>query len=290
MAAATDMSLLSKIKNKIFKPDIDHYLASGKIPWSPGYKQFRNTQLNSAITDNELLQRFSVGELLPQGYGVGLDERIIEYPWLFSRLPDGFGHLLDGGSALNYPYLIDSTFLAKKQMVIMTLAPESQLLKRSNLSYVFGDLRNTFFKENTFDYIVSISTLEHIGMDNTKIYTSDTVYNEANSEDFILAVREFRRILKPSGHLIITVPFGKAQDLGWLKQFDVPMLKSLIDAFGSSLVSKTFYKYDATGWQVSNEMSCGDCEYFDVHSSESAAVDLAAAARAVACLEFVKND
>src|SRR5215813_3743749 len=35
---------------------------------------------------------------IPSGYGRWLDERIVEYPWLFSRLPDGPGRLLDAGS------------------------------------------------------------------------------------------------------------------------------------------------------------------------------------------------
>jgi ubiquinone/menaquinone biosynthesis C-methylase UbiE len=47
-------------------------------------------------------------------------------------------------------------------------------MKQNNISYVYGDLRNTILKDQCFDEIVCISTLEHIGMDNTMLYTKDS--------------------------------------------------------------------------------------------------------------------
>ena len=47
---------------------------------------------------------------LPVGHGFRLDERIVEYPWLFSRLPSGAGNLLDAGSVLNYEFLLSQSF------------------------------------------------------------------------------------------------------------------------------------------------------------------------------------
>jgi hypothetical protein len=63
--------------------------------------------------------------LLPAGYGFRLDERIVEYPWLFSRLPPGVGNLLDAGSVLNYQFLLAQPGLAEKRIFISTLAPET---------------------------------------------------------------------------------------------------------------------------------------------------------------------
>lgn len=268
---------------------VDDYLKSGRIPWSPGYKQYRYGLLKEIPINPGLLDTFARNGPLPRVYGVGIDERIVEYPWLLSRMPNTGDLVLDGGSALNYPYLLDAPQLSNKRLVIMTLAPESAMAKRQNVSYMFGDLRETIFRDGVFDLIVSISTLEHIGMDNAKLYTQDDQHNESRPDDYLRVIKEFHRILKPGGRLLITVPFGKAQNLGWLHQFDSQRLEHAIGAFGANLEAASFYKYNPDGWTLSNQDNCADCEYYDVHSSTTPAPDLAAAARSVACLEFVKH-
>lgn len=283
------MRLMKLFRKAVQSSEVEKYLKSGRIPWSPGYKQYRYGQLSAIPANAQLLEAFGRNEPLPPGYGVGLDERIVEYPWLLSRLRDSEGLLLDGGSVLNYPFLLDAPQLSGKRVVIMTLAPESTIEKRQNVSYVFGDLRDTIFRDEIFDVIVSVSTLEHVGMDNAMLYTADGRHKESSPDDYVRVIQEFRRVLKPGGRFLMTVPFGKSQNLGWLCQFDAERLKQAIAAFGPGLVATTFYKYGPQGWSVSDEASCRECEYFDVHSAARPADDLAAAARAVVCLEFVKD-
>lgn len=283
------MRLMKLFRKVTQSSDVEKYLKSGRTPWSPGYKPYRYGQLSAIPADAKLLEAFGRNEPLPSGYGIGLDERIVEYPWLLSRMRDSESLVLDGGSVLNYPFLLDAPQIAGKRLVIMTLAPESTMAKRQNVSYVFGDLRETIFRDDVFDLVVSVSTLEHVGMDNAKLYTDDGRHNESRPDDYLRVIEEFRRVLKPGGRFLMTVPFGKAQNVGWLYQFDSHRLRQAVAAFGPSLVATTFYKYGSQGWAVSDESSCGDCEYFDVHSAAKPADDLAAAARAVACLEFVKH-
>ena len=136
------------------------FLLGSRTPgsrWYGGYKL-------SVLTNN--LDRPFDPQHLPLGYGQWLDERIVEYCWLFSRLPEGAGTLLDAGSALNHGFIVSHAKLRAKHMVIMTLAPETHCYWQKRISYVYGDLRNTLFDENVFDYVVSISTLDHIGLDN----------------------------------------------------------------------------------------------------------------------------
>lgn len=281
---------LSQFFRKVSRAsDVEHYLKSGRVPWSPGYKQYRYGELSAIPGNVGLLETFCGNDPLPPGYGVGLDERIVEYPWLLARMRDSDSLVLDGGSVLNYPFLLDAPQLADKRVVIMTLAPESTMAKRQNVSYVFGDLRNTIFRDDVFDLVVSVSTLEHVGMDNAKLYTDDGRHNESRPDDYLRVIEEFRRVLKPGGRFLMTVPFGKAQNVGWLYQFDGQRLRQAVAAFGPDLVATTFYKYGSDGWSIADESSCRDCEYFDVHSAAKPAADLAAAARAVACLEFVKH-
>jgi hypothetical protein len=99
---------------------------------------------------------------------------------------------------------------------------------------------------------------------------------------------EFRRVLKPGGRLLLTVPFGLPQNYGWLQQFDKAGIEDIINAFGSNPLLTTFFQYVPNGWIISDAESCKKSEYFDVHSANEPAPDRAAAARAVACLEFQK--
>jgi ubiquinone/menaquinone biosynthesis C-methylase UbiE len=127
-------------------------------------------------------------------------------------------------------------------------------------------------------------------MDNSLLYTADEQYREFQNNSYLDDISEFYRILKPSGRLLVTVPFGLPQNFGWLLQFDSQRLDQLIKRFGSSLKSKIFYKYSSMGWNIASEKDCIKCEYFDVHSSSGQyASDLAAAARSVVCLEFFKD-
>lgn len=266
---------------------VRQYIDGGRVAWSPGYKPYRNGELLRVVHDEALLAAFRDGRPLPPGYALGLDERLVEYPWVLSRLPAGAGKLLDAGSTLNYPYLLDLPQLAEKQIVIVTLAPERQE-QRANVSYLYDDLRNSVLRDNAFQTIVCISTLEHIGLDNTQIYTANARYAESDLEGYWPALQELRRVLAPGGRLLLTVPFGRAEVHGWLQQFDAAGLEKIVAVFGSRPVEQTFFRYDADGWRLADAAACTDCAYYNVHAGGPPPADCAAAARAVACLVFRK--
>ena len=154
---------------------------------------------------------------------------------------------------------------------------------------MYDDLRAIPFRDAWFDEIVCISTLEHVGLDNTRIYTKDSAFRQDNASEFGIVLAELRRVLKPGGQLLLTVPYGLAQNFGWMQQFDRAGLDQIVHAFGSACVERTFFRHDPDGWRLCPEEDCAGLEYFDVHSASRPAADLAAAARAVACLRFVKG-
>ena len=251
-------------------------------PWGLGYSDRKLSVLQRAVTDEAMLRLFGSNKQLPEGYAIGIDERAVEYPWMFSRLSDAPTELLDAGSILNFDHLLDLDKIRRKKLTILTLAPE-RLHKRPNVSYLFGDIRNTSLRDGWFDEIVCISTLEHVGMDNTRLYTSDAAFREAVPESFTAAMAEMRRVIKPGGRFLLTVPFGVREDFGWLRQFDRELLTNAIAAFRPTKVEETFFKYTTRGWTLSNANECADARYFDIHSGRNAG-DGAAAARAVACV------
>jgi ubiquinone/menaquinone biosynthesis C-methylase UbiE len=162
------------------------------------------------------------------------------------------------------------------------------MASRPNVSFIVGDLREMILRDESMDVVVCISTLEHIGLDNTLLYTDQRRFRENSPQDFGVVLREFRRILRPGGRLLLTVPFGVAARLRWLQQFDHRGVGEIMRAFGGDVLDESYFKYEPTGWTRSSAAACVACEYFDVHAKATWDPDVAAAARAVACLELMK--
>ena len=259
------------------------YNANGKKPWSIGYNAYKQKQINKAINRGD----FNAHKL-PARYGFRLDERIVEYPWVLNRLPENKGKLLDAGSTLNFDFLISHEKLAKKKLFISTLAPEKNCFWKKGTSYVYEDLRETCYKDDYFDWIVSISTIEHIGLDNTRLYTKDALMRENNRNSYLLAIKELHRVLKPGGVVYVSLPFGKRKDHGWFQVFDDNMVDRLIKAFSPSSVIETHFRYEPDGWRISSRDGSKNATYFDIHQQRKYDADYAAAARAVVCLELKK--
>lgn len=263
------------------------YLDGDRKPWTSGYLEYKEDRLGEILADREILECFRRGTPLAPGFGYRMDERFVEYPWLLTRLTPGTGLLLDAGSALNHDYLLSHEALKHKTLVIITLAPE-HTIPSPRISYLYGDLRKTILKSDSFEEIACISTLEHVGMNNTLLYTKDRSFDESSLLDYEEVIVELKRLLKPGGRLFITVPFGYYENHGWLQQFDRAMVDRVQKVFEGNRADISYYRYNEDGWNISTAEDCANCRYFDIHRKSGYDPDYAAAARAVACLELVK--
>ena len=254
-----------------------------RMPWQSGYGEYKIESIRQSLADPGIMQRFQPVEKLPTGYGIKIDERIVEFPWVVAHLPAEPVRCLDAGSTLNHDFILDRPVFSNKDLTIMTLVPESEAFWDRKISYLWGDLRTSPFATDWFDVVTCISTLEHVGMDNS-IYTDNPTYQKKDFQSHLEVIKEFKRILKPSGKLYLTVPYGRFQDCGFQQVFNAEMLQRVVDTFGGQVIEQTFYQYHATGWQLSDQAACVNCEYYDIHTAQGYDPDQAAAARTVACL------
>ena len=267
------------------------YLKNNRVPWSEGYDDFKWNKIAEAINDKSILQIFRSGQPLPPGYGHGLDERIVEYPFVFSKLRQDETILLDAGSTFNFEQIVSHPLVTSKDMSIYTFYPEGWNYISKRISYVFGDLRNLPFRDSWFQEVVCISTLEHIGLDNSMYgYNVDAMTATPDeSSSYLSAISEMVRVLKGGGQLLMTFPFGKHRNYGFFQQFDSEMVGTIFQLLKKSgTPESTFYKYLQGGWTLSTETECIDAESFNPHTGEGRGSDGAAHSRAICALQFTK--
>jgi SAM-dependent methyltransferase len=249
-------------------------------------RRFRQGRLVAQVLgDRELLDLFRTTSPLPLSYGIGLDERVVEHPWLLAH--DLRGKVLDAGSALNHRHVVDALLPRIGNLCIATIEPEPVAFLQKRVSYVYADLRNLPFRDGQFDVIASISTLEHIGMDNRR-YGSALARSSDPDRELRTVIEELVRVLAPGGELFVSVPYGVPEDYGWLRQFDRTGLKRIIEAARPSASSIVVYRYSRSGWQLSDLEAAADARY-RVREREPRPEDHASNARAVACLRLTAS-
>jgi SAM-dependent methyltransferase len=263
--------LVSTIEQATYSPPLAN-------PNSPGYLPHRNRAISKALDQ----ACFTPGSL-PVGFGAFLDERVVEYSWLFSRLPREPMKILDAGSVLNLDFIIRRNELKNKKLTVATLSPEPECHWWRNISYTYEDLRNASFRDSYFDAVICLSTLEHVGMD-TSAYTGQAEMSDALSRgQWRTFIQELHRVLKPGGTLFLSVPVGKRSDLEWLQVFDAQGVEEIAGVFAPRIRKDHFFRYTPSGWAASSADKVAGAGY-----AQTATFQPVIAAEAIACLEWVK--
>ncbi len=129
----------------------------------------------------------------------------------------------------------------------------------------------TYDRDGDFDAILSISTVEHVGMGSDPSGT----YGEVMARDMtypLRAIEKIYRLLAPNGKALITVPAGQLTDGGWYIQFSQPYLELLHTTFGVprealevSILAKTSADWSfpnpKQGWEESTWEKTGERQY-----------------------------
>ncbi len=185
------------------------------------------------------------------------DERLIEIPWIVKELKKCKGNLLDVGSTLNYDYILKSITNLNK-IFINTLFPEKKNYNNKSVNYLYEDICKNSLKEKYFDNITCISTLEHIGFDNSHYNYNSKLKKKFkfNKFKYLLALINIKKLLKKKGNFFITIPFGKKKIYKNLQQFNSLDLKKIFKIFKNFKKKVIFYRFINGKWIQSNEIDC----------------------------------
>jgi hypothetical protein len=261
------------------EPVVAEYPTAPAEPWSAEYNAAHAAFVGRALDDPALLETVRRGAPLPDGYGRGFDERVVEFPWLASRSLSG--RVLDAGSTLNHLHVLRRLRPRMDDLHIVTLAPEDRAFPNLGISYLFADLRNLPLRDATYDRVLSLSTLEHVGLD-LEHFGADGGAAEDPQLGALAAADELCRVLQPGGTALLTVPVGVAERFDWVRSFSLEEVDALIDRFDPVEAEVTYFRHDE-GWQPVDRDGVTGARYRD-HLSGEAPRDGIVAAQAVACV------
>jgi SAM-dependent methyltransferase len=207
-------------------------------------------------------QEFPKSVNLPRHYGEKMTERVVEI--LIARLTYRFGRrVLDVGhaNAMNVHLRMLKSLPGPVDVTGIDITAANNTVRSIYTHSVVENITKTSFPEKSFDLIWCISALEHFGMDNS-IYTDQFTLDKQMD---LKALEEMLRILREGGTIYISVPYGKFEDHGWLKNYDRNRWQKLLDgARATTHIDELYFRYsDQQGWSVASPDELSDTGYSD---------------------------
>jgi SAM-dependent methyltransferase len=182
----------------------------------------------------------------------GTDERVVEVPWVLSRLR-AQGRVLEVGYAFAEPAYLGALLRSGVELVGADLAR----LDVDGMEVVEADVRELPFDDGELDQALLVSTLEHVGADNS-VYGLEA---EPDPGARLRALEELRRVLRSSGSLLVTVPLGEPEDYGWFRQEDERGWTDLYGQAGFFVEDVEAYELTDDGWRVTRDFDATGVRY-----------------------------
>ena len=227
----------------------------GRVPHAYGYNAARWAAIERGLRSRDPRLGWD---------GAGFDERVVEYAWMFqcvAALGDGAARVLDAGSVLNHARILACWREARFPPVsIVTLAYEGRAHVSPLARYEFADLRQLPYRDAWFSATISLSTLEHVGLD-TAVYGAPAPASSDPGAEALRAMRELRRVTARGGRLLLSVPFGARSHRGWLRVFDAADLERLLSGPGWGNLEIRCFRAAREGWRECSLGDAANCGY-----------------------------
>jgi SAM-dependent methyltransferase len=111
-------------------------------------------------------------------------------------------------------------------------------------------VRELPFADGAFELAFCVSTLEHVGVDNS-VYGVAGEHDDGGQER---ALRELHRVLGRGGRLLLTVPAGAKEDLGWQVQRPPGEWVELFERAGFLVYEDEVYELRDDGWHSTDSL------------------------------------
>lgn len=167
---------------------------------------------------------------------VSISERILEHLFVHTRLPAPPARVLDLGCAES----VNPIELASFGYQVLGVDLRDLPVPHPSFTMIQADMGHLPFPDDAFDVVVSLSTIEHVGLDWYAPSPNGTTDHGA--------AEEIRRVLRPGGRLILTVPFGQAATTPVQRVYDLAMLDRLLGSF--KRVETLFGIRDGKTWSL----------------------------------------
>ena len=168
-----------------------------------------------------------------------ISERILEHIYVHRMLPAPPCKLLDLGCAES----TNSLEMASLGFDVVGVDLRRLPLTHPKLEMVVANLADLPFPDESFDCVVSLSTIEHVGLG---WYNKE---EKGTSREQVM--EEVYRVLRPGGKLIITVPFGKSGETPVHKVFSHKEFNKLLGQF--RVTDQTFGIRKGETWTVTDD-------------------------------------
>jgi SAM-dependent methyltransferase len=173
---------------------------------------------------------------------IKIGERIVEIPFLYKNLDFNLSkNVLDLGCVGSKI----SLQLASIGYNVVGIDFRPLIFKHKNLKFIQGNFFNIELPYESFDYVICVSVIEHIGLPAYNIKP----FEQGDKK----AVEKIYDLLKKGGKLILTVPFGKATVNQFERNYDQKSLNQLLKMF--KIEEFEIYERSKNGWISSNSPS-----------------------------------
>jgi glycosyltransferase involved in cell wall biosynthesis len=213
---------------------------------------FTSREFQEVLTIEQVLRErahFSTPFTIPAGERLeapNTTERVVEIPWMLSRY-EGEPRVLDTG----YAFASGVWLSALLDLGIPSLhGVDLATLSVPGMRRVRGDLRGLPYKDASFDLIYCVSTIEHVGFDNTRYGLPFQQKDGGASSSTLLSIA---RVLDRHGRLLISVPFGRREERGWMFQYDADTWEQLVEESPFTVAEQETFRLGPDGWEGVND-------------------------------------
>lgn len=128
--------------------------------------------------------------------------------------------------------------------------------QHKNFIFIKNDFFKADFKKNSFDCVLAISVLEHVGMGH---YGDQPVENAD-----LKSIEKIKEILKPGGFLYISVPGGRKKiyqkdGISYIRIFDPTTIEKLLTGF--TIERELFFEKINQQWIETSKKNIESLEY-----------------------------